>query len=79
MSGPVCRSCGAPIRWVISDRGRSIPIDDKPDPKGLLVLQPHEDGRTRAVHFGTVVPGDAPRFTSHFATCPQAAQWRQPR
>lgn len=40
-----CRSCGAPIAWVVTRAGKRAPID--------------------------------PDGTNHFATCPQAAEWRK--
>lgn len=41
-----CRSCGAPVLWVMTKGGKRAPLD--------------RDGH------------------SHFATCPQADQWRRP-
>lgn len=46
-----CRSCGAPILWCITAKGKKMPVD-----------VPTDDGPT----------------TSHFATCPEANQWRKP-
>jgi hypothetical protein len=43
-----CRSCGADVVWITTDRGRKMPVD----------------------------PGTG---ESHFATCPQADQWRKER
>jgi hypothetical protein len=53
-----CQSCGASIDFIVSEKGRRVPVDAKP----LTVFTP--DGRA--------VKG----YQSHFATCPQAAEWR---
>lgn len=45
-----CRSCGAPIIWCTTAKGKKMPVD--------------------------VQENDEPT-TSHFATCPQAGQWRK--
>lgn len=71
-----CSTCKAPIlwaRWALS--GRAVPIDPTPVSSGNLAL---EAGR---VHLYT--DDDArlqrERFTSHFATCPDADQHRRRR
>lgn len=46
-----CRSCGAPILWCVTARGKKMPVD---------------------------VPADDEPTTSHFATCPNAQEWRKP-
>jgi hypothetical protein len=47
-----CRSCGAPILWCITVKGKKMPVD-----------VPAVEGEPT---------------TSHFATCPQAGEWRKP-
>jgi hypothetical protein len=65
-----CRSCGAPIRWAITDHGNRIPLDPEPAEVGNLILV-QRDGQLHAAH---AVPGT---HVSHYATCPQAAEWRK--
>lgn len=48
-----CRSCGEPVIWCLTGKGKRMPVDE-----------PEDDGR--------------PTF-SHFATCPQAEDWRKKR
>ena len=75
-----CRSCGAPIRWVLTDKGRRMPLDPDPHPDGNIMpvtvtvggAFPREE--TRA--FVTTAP-DGPAWRSHFATCPHAARHRK--
>jgi hypothetical protein len=82
-----CRSCKAEISFAITSKtGSRIPLDVTPGPDGNIAIV----GRS-----GTGVPiahifrkadlelardyGAVELFTTHLATCPNAAQWRQPR
>lgn len=69
MSGDLgtCRSCGAAIRWIVMVSGKRMPVDAKP--AKLIVLDDMPEPR------GAVVDC----WTSHFATCPNAAQHRKGR
>lgn len=81
-----CRSCGAAIRWALTaGDGRAIPLNADPDPGGII----RATGRRSAIDgrpFVEVLPADAvamfdevsdERWTSHFATCPEADEWRR--
>ena len=57
-----CRSCQADIRWL-----KRHPVDAMP--KKVIVLSDVSDG---GAPLGKIVDG----YTSHFATCPQANEWR---
>jgi len=35
---PSCRSCGAPILWARSTRGRMVPLDREPVADGTIIL-----------------------------------------
>lgn len=76
-----CRSCKALMFWVITPRGKKMPVDAKPDPNGGFVLSLKvEDGRPN-LYAETYVPTEPKhqnrnRYTSHFATCPNAASHR---
>ena len=74
----VCRSCGAPIRWVETDRDRRMPLDPEAHLEGNLVVVV-EGGRTIARMFQPLFDVDAERYRSHFVTCPNADQHRKPR
>lgn len=74
-----CRSCKAPVRWVIMESGRRNPLDAEPTDRGNVAL---EAGGQR----GIVLAGDElararahgePLYLSHFATCPFADQHRR--
>ncbi len=65
-----CRSCGAEIQWVPTEKGKLNPIE--PSEGGNIALQMELDGSETAV----VVAAGTGTHVSHFATCPQAAKWR---
>ena len=73
-----CRSCGARIVWAETEKGRKMPIDFYPSSEGTIVLRYPQGEKQPLAIVG--VPADAfpreDRFTSHFATCPQADEWR---
>lgn len=76
-----CRSCGAPIFWAKPVGGGSfMPIDADPVAEGgnIAIV----DGAAQ-VFRGTLLepplPEGAPRYVSHFATCPDAKEWRRKR
>ena len=74
-----CRSCGAPIKWARTPKGRRIPLDPDPVPDGNIVLRggvAHVDGPAAGGFFDD---GAGERYVSHFATCPNARSHRRPR
>jgi hypothetical protein len=64
----LCKTCGAPIDWAITEKGRRIPLDVDSHPKANVIV---DDGIARIVE-----PGDGVRI-SHFATCPHASRHRR--
>lgn len=74
-----CKSCGARIFYAATKAGKRIPINAVPDPKGNLVVRRAADGTVRAVPAKEAQPEELHRHTSHFATCPDAADHRRSR
>lgn len=72
-----CRSCGAPVRWERTAAGKPIPLDPEPVPTGNLAFR--DDGRVVTCLEDGGWPQDAPRYVTHFATCPNADQHRRNR
>lgn len=71
-----CRSCGARITWLETDGGKKIPVDEDPVPYGNIVViggMAHVIGTRDVSELAFVEP----RYRSHFATCPQAKEWRR--
>lgn len=71
-----CDSCGAPIRWVVTEGGKNMPIDAEPSEKGNLLLI---DRYVRFVKLAEREDRDVPLYLSHFATCPFADAHRRSR
>ena len=65
-----CKSCGGPIEWAVTIKGRRMPLDPSPVLGGNVLL----DGNR-----ATVVAPDESRlgYVSHFATCPNAREHRR--
>ena len=69
-----CRSCGAPMIWGRTERGKNIPLDAQPHPKGnIAFVDPFAiDGLV--VFSGPALHDGRPLYVSHYATC-----YAQPR
>lgn len=65
-----CRTCEAPVYWCHTRSGKRMPVDAVPSPDGTMGID--ADGVV-----GKRTGG--PRYTSHFATCPDADKHRNPR
>lgn len=63
---PKCKSCGAEIHFLETKTGSLMPVDAKP--ARVLVEQQ-----------GETWYGVEDGYTSHFATCPNAAKHRRPK
>lgn len=80
-----CRSCGADVLWAQWASGKKMPVDAEPDMRtpgkgGTLVLS------VRGGAFGSLIVEKYDeathgvkrnRYTSHFATCPNADEHRR--
>ena len=71
------KGCGASFAWAITTKGRRMPVDPTPVPKGNLALGTDHLGVLQVfiVGPGDEVKGD--RYVSHFATCPNASRFRR--
>ncbi len=76
-----CNSCGAPIIWVRTKAGKSMPCDARPvvywEKAGAAgkVVTPNGDVRS-CVFEGDAKTATGVGFISHFATCPHADMHR---
>lgn len=74
-----CRSCGHPVIWTATPAGHRMPIDAAPVDDGNLHLDQTTNPPTVTV-VNTLQhdPGCGRRhYTSHFATCLDANEWRK--
>jgi hypothetical protein len=67
-----CRSCEAPVIWVRMTEtdgkpGKAMPVNAEPNGRVLIRFGPNGENAKMAQ-----------AWTSHFATCPSAEQWRKP-
>jgi hypothetical protein len=77
-----CRGCGQEIVFARLPSGKQIPLDPDPRPDGnvvLAVLAPGQEMQVRVLRKGEEVPELAPRYVSHFSTCPHAGEFRRSR
>ena len=82
MKKSTCRGCGAPIVWIRTTAGKSMPCDAEPvlykaregaagkivTPNGEVLSCDLDVGPDEATGIG---------YISHFVTCPQAEQFRR--
>lgn len=70
-----CRSCGADLLWVASaTTGKPMPLDAKPEKRVVL------SERLEGLDDDAAEPWVAEvvdTYTPHFATCPEAREWRR--
>lgn len=64
---PVCKDCGAPVRWVRTENGRAMPLDAKSRLDGNVILV---RGLAHVLSKVDRIAESTPRWTAHFATCP---------
>lgn len=78
-----CRSCHAPVAWVVTERGKKMPLDWAPverteSGQGLFAIRLTDDGKIEAIAVTAAwLDDEEPVFTSHFATCPDRDKWRR--
>lgn len=67
-----CRSCGAEVEWVVTEKGKRMPLDAGEVEGGNIVIDGL--GPTRVAKY---VANGAGNRVSHFATCPNAKEHRK--
>lgn len=75
-----CRSCGEPIIWAETEKGKRMPVNPEPADNGNLRLV-ERDGDVPLAVYDTAKTealfGDDRRYLSHFPTCKHATGWRR--
>lgn len=66
--------CGRQIIFARTEGGKVAPYDATPDERGRNYFRGEV---VHAMKKGEDPPAGAPRFTSHWATCPNAKAWRE--
>lgn len=70
MSRALCRSCNAPILWMTTAAGKSIPVEPSS-------ISPEEAEMLAELPRGGKLMFDSTRHKSHFARCPKAKEHRK--
>lgn len=75
-----CRSCQAPVTWARHhETGKAAPLERGSDGAFVLSLSTPDDdpvyGTPERLSRARHVPG-AIRYRNHYATCPEAGEWR---
>lgn len=67
-----CNACGAEVRWILTPKGKRMPIDPDSGSLGNVVIDRID---SKGVEHGHVLKKDedptTPRYVPHFATCPK--------
>jgi hypothetical protein len=71
-----CRSCGAEMIWVTTPKGKKMPLDAAPAPKGSFIFDGDPED-AKVLYIGEKDKYQGERFTSHFSTCPDAGKFRK--
>lgn len=73
-----CSTCDAPVIWAkFGATGKRVPLDVAPRADGnLTTTGADRDGTPLVVMAGEATP-ITERYTTHFATCPDAAKHRR--
>jgi hypothetical protein len=72
-----CRACRAPLFWATTPRGKNIPLDPQPTLDGNVEIVEGEAVVLAGVHLDAARRAGAQLYTSHFATCPHASEFRR--
>lgn len=73
-----CRSCRQEIFWLPTTTGKKMPVNPDPDPRGLVAVSDNNGRGEIAIVLPTAGHHtNMPRYTSHFATCPNSDQHRR--
>ena len=85
MTYPVtrCRACSAPIFFARTAHSERMPVDAKPTADGNLAVTPSADSELptavvlRPAQAAGMRAAGQPTYTSHFAGCPKADEFRK--
>lgn len=90
MTAPVpCRTCGAPVLWVKTEKGARMPLDPEPVEGGRVIIAmgpqmgqetAHTETRGETgVRLKCKEPAARTAYMPHHATCPQGREWQRGR
>ncbi|MBZ0118671.1 MAG: hypothetical protein K8H88_16840 [Sandaracinaceae bacterium] len=76
-----CRSCKALVLWTVTESGELMPVDFAPSADGTIAIKPgtHAGKRVWRSRVVRLDERGVMRRKSHFASCPNAPEWRKRR
>ena len=79
-----CRACHAPIGFIKTTAGKTVPVDAEclnflPNEKGPLLFVMVDGSTKRGYKVNKEQDGSEFGYISHFATCPEADKFRKSR
>lgn len=74
-----CNSCEAEIRWVVTAKGKRMPLDADPSFDGRYVFAQRGSDRVSYLGERELENWTGDKYASHFATCVDADGWRRSR
>ncbi len=72
-----CRSCSAPIFFVVGVNGQRIPLDHVPNEKGNVVIEKNLLDESYARVLGPGEDAASEKFMPHWATCNDPERFRK--
>lgn len=73
----LCKSCKAPVRWVLMANNRRGPLDREPNPDGNVLIVKGRGVVATGAELQRARDEQEPLYMSHFATCPFADSHRE--
>jgi len=80
-----CKGCRALMIWTTTDKGKKLPLNAEPDPKGTYTIDVTYHGGAsptyHAVFVGLMNSEEfkGKRYVPHWTTCPERAQFGKKR
>lgn len=73
-----CKSCQSEIKWVLLKSGKRMPVDPLPleTPESGTIIKVWPDGEAEVIKQLGDLDDYCTYYRSHFATCPDADDWR---
>ena len=65
-----CRACAAPLLWVKTRSGKNMPLDEKPNPAGNVVLDAGRRAMVLTDLDKQMLRENDVLYMPHHATCP---------
>ncbi len=69
--------CDAKIIWAKTTKGKNLCFDAEPDRDGEWVLEGDDPPRCIKMSGDTAATEKGPKYTTHWATCPDSPQFRR--